>query len=504
MTSRRKFLHLGLSSLAAGLAPRTVWSAGKGMRFDEYLKHDALGLADKVRKGEVTAAELLELAIARTEQVNPSLNPVVEKLYDRARAISRQANSKGPFAGVPFLLKDLGIALQGTITTQGSVFYKDWKADYTSTLAQRHEQAGLIIFGKTASPEFGGTATTESTLFGLTRNPWDPSRSSGGSSGGASTAIAVGILPLAHASDGGGSIRIPASCCGLFGLKPTRARTPAGPRTLAPANGLSIAHAISRSVRDSAALLDATHGIEHGSPFAAPCPEHPYLQEVGRDPGRLRIAVVATPITHSPVHADCLTALHDAARLCEQLGHHVEEASLPVDPRNFFGAYGILSAAGNVALVQAREKMLGRSVREGELEPLIWERYQQSRQIDAQQFIQAQNTVQKISRDVALFMDAFDIVLTPTLATPPVKLGEMSLSRDRAGYEQAAISASAFTMLYNATGQPAMSVPLFWNAEGLPIGSMFAARFGEEGTLFRLAGQLEQARPWFNRLAAMK
>ena len=499
--TRRNFIGSSLMISAATAAPGLVMGSSGGLSFEDYRRHDGLGLADLVRRKECSALELLELAIARTEQVNPAVNAVVEKLYDRARAIAARPLAGGAFDGVPFLLKDLGIAVEGTVTTDGSVFNKDWVRDYTSTLAQRYQRAGLVIFGKTASPEFGGTGTTESTLFGATRNPWNLDYSSGGSSGGASAAVSAGILPVAHASDGGGSIRIPASCCGLFGLKPTRARTPVGPRNLTTVNGMSVQHALSRSVRDSAALLDATRGPEPGSPYVAPAPARPYLDEVRRDPGKLRIAVVRTPVTQTPVHADCLQALDHTARLCESLGHHLEEATLPVDPRQFFGATGVLMAAGTVARVQGREKVVGREVREGELEPLIWERYQNARGLSAQQFVEARSTVQQIGRQLALFMEDYDLILTPTLAEPPARIGELSLSRDRAGYERAAISVSAFTMLYNATGQPAMSVPLHWNQAGLPIGVMFAGRFGDESTLFRVAGQLERAQPWFDRTA---
>jgi amidase len=498
--TRRGFVGNSLVVSAAAAAPALVLGKSGGLSYEDYRGYDGLGLAELVRNKEASALELLELAIARSEQVNPSVNAVVEKLYDRARAIAARPLPAGPFAGVPFLLKDLGIALEGTVTTDGSVFNKGWVRDYTSTLAQRYQRAGLVIFGKTASPEFGGTGTTESTLFGATRNPWNLDHSSGGSSGGASAAVAAGILPVAHGSDGGGSIRIPSSCCGLFGLKPTRARTPVGPRTLATTNGMSVQHVLSRSVRDSAALLDVTHGPEPGSPYVAPKPARLYLEEIQRYPGKLRIAVVRTPITQTPVHADCLEALDNTARLCESLGHKLEETTLPVDPRQFFGATGTLMAAGTVARVQAREKVVGREVREGELEPLIWQRYQQARNISAQQFIAARNTVHQIGRKVALFMEDYDLVLTPTLAEPPARIGELSLARDRAGYERAAISVSAFTMLYNATGQPAMSVPLHWNKAGLPIGVMFAGRFGDESTLFRLAGQLELAQPWFDKL----
>jgi Asp-tRNA(Asn)/Glu-tRNA(Gln) amidotransferase A subunit family amidase len=390
------------------------------------------------------------------------------------------------------------MALEGTVTTQGSRFYRDWVADYTSTVVKRYQQAGLLIMGKSASPEFGGTGTTESILFGDTRNPWNLEHSAGGSSGGSAAAVAAGILPLANATDGGGSIRIPASCCGLFGMKTSRGRTPHGPKKLH--STMSVIHAVSRSVRDSAALLDATMGPEPGQTTIAPAPGGSYLEAVARAPKPLRIGLIKTPVTHSPVHPQCALAAANAASLCESMGHRIGEVQLPVDPREFFGATGIVMGVGTTVRVQNRERQLGRAVTEGDLEPIIWQRYNKNKSITGEQLARAQATLGRIARQVARLQEQYDSLLSPTLAKPPVEIGKLSLNQDNAPYEKEAISVSAFTMLYNATGQPAMSVPLHWTPDGLPVGVMFAARYGDEMSLYQLAGQLEQASPWFDKV----
>ncbi len=496
---RRTLIRNTVVAAAALATPLAAMSAAQAMSATEYRKHDALALAKLVRSGQITPRELLEIAIARAEAVNPSLNCIVEKLYERARESVAAGLPAGPFAGVPFLLKDLGMALAGTVTTNGSRFYRDAVMDYTSTVVERYQKAGLVIFGKTASPEFGGTPCTESILFGDTRNPWNLKYTPGGSSGGSAAAVAAGVLPLANATDGGGSIRIPASCCGLFGMKPSRGRVPHGPKELS--STMSVIHAVSRSVRDSAALLDAVCGPEPGKTLIAPAIVGSYLEFAGRAPAALRIGMIGTPVTHSPVDPECRKAAANAARLCEQLGHHVEEIELPLDPRVFFAAYGPIMAAGLVERVSSRERELGRTVTENDLEPIIWQRYQAARSNTAEQLHAALVGVESIARDIALLQQNHDVLLSPTLAAPPVQVGRMSLNQPNESYEKEVISASAFTMLYNATGQPAMSVPLHWTPEGLPVGVMFAGRYGEEHVLFQLAGQLEQASPWFDKHA---
>ncbi|MCB1690486.1 MAG: amidase [Halioglobus sp.] len=499
--TRRTAVKTGLVAAAAlsiGSAVRAA-ASNTAMSFEEYRSKDALALAKLVREGEISATEVLEMAISRANAVNPEINCIVEQLYDRARHEARKGLPQGPFTGVPFLLKDLGMALKGTVTTQGSRFFSDWVADYTSTIVERYQQAGLVIMGKSASPEFGGTATTESILFGDTRNPWNLEYSAGGSSGGSAAAVAAGILPLANATDGGGSIRIPASCCGLFGMKTSRGRTPHGPKQLA--STLSVIHAVSRSVRDSAALLDATRGPEPGQTVIAPRPPgNNYLDAVSQAPGSLRIGLIRTPVTHSPVDPQCELAAANAAKLCENLGHKVEEVQLPLDPAEFFGATGVVMGADTVVRIQNRERELGRKVTVNDLEPLMWDRFIKYKSLTGEEVINAQTALGGIARSIALLQDNYDVLLSPTLASPPVKIGKLSLNQEYGPYEKEAISASAFTMLSNATGQPAMSVPLHWTPGGLPVGVMFAGRYGDEWTLYQLAGQLEKASPWFDKV----
>jgi Asp-tRNA(Asn)/Glu-tRNA(Gln) amidotransferase A subunit family amidase len=466
--SRRRLLKYGASvAAAAGTSPLWAFSGGSALSFTEYRALDGLGLAQLVARGEVSPMELLDIAIARASAVNPVINCVVEELYDHGREIIRAGLPVGPFTGVPFMLKDLGMALQGTVTTNGSRFFRDARMDYTSTVVERYQKAGLVIFGKTASPEFGGTGTTESMLFGDTRNPWNLERTTGGSSGGSAAAVAAGILPI-------------------------------GPKNLSFV--MSVIHAVSRSVRDSAALLDASRGPEPGQTTVAPAPAGSYLEAVGRAPGALKIGLVTMPITHSPVHPECAGAAAAAARLCESMGHHVEEVTLPIDPREFFASTRVIMGVGTVMRVTNRERALGRQATENDLEPIIWKRFQDSRSYTAEQLYAARRGVEKAARQMALLQQDYDVLLSPTLATPPVELGKLSLNQDNAAYEKEAINISAFTMLFNATGQPAMSVPLHWTPDGLPVGVMFAGRYGEEGLLFQLAGQLEQASPWFDNL----
>lgn len=496
--TRRDVLKAG-AVLMAGSGLAAAVPAAKGLPFSEYAGFDALGLAQLVRRGDVSALELLEAAIARTEAVNPVLNAVVLRHYDLAREAIARGLPEGPFHGVPFLLKDLGISLRGTVTSEGSRFFRDAVAAYDSTLVERYRAAGLVIFGKSASPEFGGAAATESTLWGPSRNPWNTALTPGGSSGGAAGAVAAGILPIAHATDGGGSIRIPAACCGLFGLKPTRDRIPMGPLRGEGWFGLSIGHAVSRSVRDSAALLDASMGPEPGSLAHAPAPPRPYLEEVGRDPGRLRIALMPRPILDIPVHPDCDAAVRRAAALCESLGHHVEEAMPRLNVEEALGASGTASTVGMLAMVRARERALGRAVTPEDLEQTTWERLQDAQRISADQVATVRDGLFRAHRAIELFMSDYDMILSPTLCVPSMPVGAMSMAQSADVSGQASVLFSAFPMLFNITGQPSMSVPLHWNDDGLPVGVMFTGRFGDESSLFRLAGQLEQAAPWNKR-----
>jgi amidase len=356
------------------------------------------------------------------------------------------------------------------------------------------KSAGLIIIGKTNTPELGILPTTEPQLFGPCCNPWDTERTTGGSSGGSAAAVASGIVPMAHANDGGGSIRIPASCCGVFGLKPTRGRNPLGPDFGDIISGLVAEHAVTRSVRDSAALLDASSGPDIGDPYWAPPPQRPYLQEIDTDPGKLRVAFTTEAATGVSIHTDCVKAVQQAASLCTDLGHSVEEVTLELDGAMISEAFTTLWSAGCASTL----KVLNAS--QDQVEPLTWELYEMGNNYSAPDYLLALQTIQVVSRHVAKFFSKYDVLLTPTLAEPPVPLGTFDSPPDDPlkGFHRAA-EFVPFTPICNMTGQPAMSVPLYWNSDGLPIGTHFIGNYGDEATLFRLAAQLEQARPWAER-----
>jgi amidase len=467
---------------------------------DELAGLDALAQAELVRSKEVEAAELVEAAIARIERLNPELNAVVTPMYGKARDSLRSGLPQGPFTGVPFLLKDLLAECAGTAMTEGSAFLRDFVPPGDSELVRRLRRAGLVIVGKTNTPELGILPTTEPRLFGPTRNPWDTLRTAGGSSGGSAAAVASGMVPMAHGNDGGGSIRIPASCCGLFGLKPTRGRNPLGPVHGDLMGGLVAEHAITRSVRDSAALLDATSGPDDGDPYWAPPPARAFLREVGADPGRLRIAFTCKASTEAPVHEDCVKATLEAAALCQDLGHHVEEADMALDGQRITQAFLKVWAAGIAWAVDDWARRTGREPTADRFEPLTWALREGGRRTNASEYLLAVQDLQHISRAVAAHFVHRDVWLTPTLAEPPVPLGTFDSPADNPlmGLFRSAAFVP-FTPICNITGQPAMSVPLFWNAAGLPVGSHFVGRFGDEATLFRLAAQLESARPWAGR-----
>ncbi len=469
------------------------------MAFKEYGNYDAVGLAELVRKKQVTPKELLDEAITRTARIDPEINAVVVRHYDYAAQQIEEGLPDGPFTGVPFLMKDLDL-LKGTRTTFGASVLSNDVADHNSTLAQRFLDAGVTIFGKSASPEFGLMPTTEPRLHGPTRNPWNLSHSSGGSSGGAGAAVAARILPVAHASDGGGSIRIPASACGVFGLKPTRARNPFGPDRGEGWGGFSCGHVVSISVRDSAAMLDATAGPELTSIYYAPTPERPFAEEVRREPGRLRIAFTDKSTYGEAIDGEVAAAVRDVAGLLEKLGHHVEERApkLPADPAVVM--QGIVGA--NTALtVRQVEQRFGRTMTERDFEILTLAMAHNAQTTTATDYVAAQFAAYQISRTLNQFMASCDVLLSPTLCTPPLRLGELNaMSEDLSHIGPTLRRYMPGTSMFNMSGQPAMSVPLAWSKAGLPLGMMFAARFGDEGTLFRLAAQLEQERPWRTKL----
>ena len=467
---------------------------------DEFAFLDAMASAELVRRKEVTPLELVEAAIERIERLNPTLNAVVTPMYELARAAAAGTLPDGPFRGVPYLLKDLLAFYAGVRMTSGSAYLRDFVPDHDSELVVRLKRAGLIVLGKTNTPEFGLLPTTEPRLFGPTRNPWDITRTPGGSSGGSAAAVATGLVPMAHGNDGGGSIRIPASCCGLFGLKPTRARNPLGPDFGDALSGLVAEHALTRSVRDSAALLDATSGPDVGDPYWAPPPARPFLQEVGADPGRLRIAFTTNSPLGFPVHADCASAVQDAAKLCAGLGHEVEEAAPAFNGSQVWEAFLGIFSAGVAAMLDGIVLLTGRAPAPGELEPVTQFECELGRLHKATAYVLGLSLLQRVAREIGRFFLKYDVWLTPTLGEPPLPLGSFDAPPDQPQQTLLRVTTfMPFTWICNFTGQPAMSVPLYWNGEGLPIGTHFVGRFGDEATLFRLGAQLEAARPWATR-----
>ena len=473
------------------------------MSIAEYAHTDGVGLAELVRRKEVTPAELVESAIQAIERHNPTLNAVIHRLDDMAREAA-DAVVDGPLGGVPFLLKDIGARCAGAPYTEGSRILKDYVAATDTELVVRFKNAGLIICGKTNTPEFGYNSSTEPDLYGPSRNPWNPERTTGGSSGGSSAAVASGMVPIAHANDGGGSIRIPAAACGLVGLKPTRLRNPCGPDAGEVLFGLAVEHVVSRTVRDSATVLEATAGTELGAPYAAPVKERPFTEEVGADPGRLRIAFSTEAASGVPVHADCVAAVQEVAKLCEDLGHTVVEAAAPFAEKDkdaaveLFMILATALSASNMALDYAT--MIGRPPSLEDIEISSRAVIEHGRTLSAVDLIQAVNRMHRIGREVARFMVDYDVLLTPTLAAPPIPLGVLAPHNpDVVAHTHNIFAFAAFTPLANITGQPAITLPLCHNAENLPVGLHFAARFGDEASLFRLAAQLEEARPWAAR-----
>lgn len=481
---------------AKSSAPHTSQSKGSSSDLDRL---DALDLAKLVSSKQASPEELLEAAIARTEAANPRFNFMAQKHYDYGRAAIARGLPEGPFRGVPFLVKDSNISIEGLVSGSGSRYFNQ-KATYTSELVKRYERAGLVIFGKTTSPELGLTPTTESIAVGETTNPWNPEYSSGGSSGGAAAAVAAGVIPAAHAADGGGSTRMPASCCGLFGLKPRRGRMPQGPMRTEVQNGLATPHVVSWSVRDSAAFLDVSHGMELGSSYTAPAPERPFLEEVGRDPGRLRIGYSTVAPIGTPVDPECVSGVLAAAKLLESLGHHVDEAAPAFDTEALGRATSTIVYSWIAATIMKREEETGIPPSLEVLERNTLMFFEWGKKCTGADYVRANEVVQKAAIDLARFMQNYDVFLTPTLGSLPKPLKVLSLSNeDTDAYLEALYSYTPFTSVYNVTGCPAMSVPLAMSQSGLPVGIHFGARFGDEATLFRLAGQLEQAAPWRDR-----
>jgi amidase len=475
----------------------------------DFVDLDATAQAELVRRGQATPTELVDAAIARAEACNPKLNLIIHERYERARERAAGALPDGPFRGVPMLFKDLMCAVAGEPHHRGNRALKDagYVSAHTDDLAHRFLDAGFVCIGRTNTPEFGLVPTTEPHAYGPSRNPWDPTRTTGGSSGGSAASVAAGIVPVAHANDGGGSIRIPASCNGRLGLKPSRGRTSLGPESGHLTNPLVVEGVVSTSVRDTAAILDAIAIPAPGQPVIAPTPTRPFLDEVGVDPGRLRIGVLRTnPLGTGDVDPECVAAVDAAAALLESLGHIVENES----PKAFedpavVGHFTALWDAGLADEIARAEREIGREFGAEDVEPLTWEMYQGGRAVTGQQLLDAVAALQRFGRDVGTWWDpldggrGFDLLLTPTLAEPPVPLGTFeNAEMPILGFLRAAAFAP-FCAGFNLTGQPAITLPLHWNAAGLPIGVQLAAAYAREDVLIRVAAQLEVAQPWAER-----
>jgi amidase len=490
------------------------------MAFTDYAKYDGLGLAELVHKKKVSPTELVEEAINRIETHNPKLNAVVFKLYDRARNSAKGKLPNGPFTGVPFLIKDLHATLEGTPTSHGNKLWRNIPATVTTELVKRWENSGAIVVGRSNTPEFGLMPYTESDTLGPALNPWDVTRTPGGSSGGSGAAVAARFVPFASAGDGGGSIRIPASACGIFGLKPTRGRTPTGPIIGESWNGFDIDHVVTRSVRDSAAMLDATKGQDVGAPYVIP-DAGPFLKEVGENPGKLRIAFTTKPMLGKNVHPDCLKGVEETVALLRKLGHEVVEDAPAINGEEYSLHFLTIISGQMRADIEEAAEMAGKKVSPADYDITTFGAGLFGTILKASDYVRALRYLQAKSRDVGRFFEKYDVLLTPVLNQPPVKIGALKPS---AG-EQAQLKFVArtgatwllealgvikpiaaqtyefipWTPVFNVSGQPAMSVPLHWNDEGLPIGMHFVGRWGDEATLFRLAGQLEKAKPWFDK-----
>ena len=491
------------------------------MAFVEYDDYDALGLAELVRKGDVSASELLEEAIARAELSHEHISAIAIDMYEHARARVKQGRPEGPFHGVPFLMKDLGTAYAGVPLQASSRLYQGYVPDHHAELTRRYLDAGLVVFAKTTAPELGILPTTEPELYGVTHNPWKRGFTSGGSSGGAAAAVASGVVPMAHGGDGGGSIRIPASCCGLFGLKPTRARTPVGPDESERFFGFAIDHVLTKSVQDSAAALDATHGGETTALYPAPPFDGSFLAATRTPPRKLRIAFTSEPLLPSEGSPDCDRAVRETVSLLRELGHEVEQAHPRFDREAFAKAFFFHFACGVASELVIAESHLGRRARPSDVERTTWLLALVGRSIDAGTFIVHRRHLFDAQREMARFFERYDVLVTSTLGTPPiehgallakgleavlqaavVKLGRPEVMRLPGLIDDAVARAYTFasnTPIFNVTGQPSASVPLHWNDDGLPIGSMLTARFGEDALLLSLCAELERARPWRDR-----
>jgi len=471
------------------------------MAFAEYENYDGLGLAHLVRRGEVTPLELLDEAIARIERHNPKLNAVVYKAFDEARTTAKGKLPDGPFKGVPFLIKDINLPVEGWPMTNGSALLAGYVSKSDAELTRRYRTAGVVLAGKTNTPEFGIPGTTEGRHLGHCRNPWNPNHSSGGSSGGAAAAVASGMVPMAHGSDGLGSIRIPSAQCGLFGMKPTLYRNPGGPDDGNRAHGFVNDHVLTRTVRDSAVMLDWTGTPEDDAPYAPLVKLRPYVEEIETSPGRLRIAFCSENPSNTPLHPDVQATFDATVALLGELGHTIiEKKTLPIDWRKMYRAQGRVSGAMQVASLEEWSELMQRPLDESTLEWLALAGYRAAQKITAKEFGWGLQTLRQVSRQILALWREFDVLLMPVTITPPPEIGLLDPSNVPAReFNRRQARIFGYTPPFNITGQPSMSVPLGMSSDKLPIGMMFTGRYGDEAMLFRLAAQLEQARPWIDR-----
>ena len=466
------------------------------MKLAEYITYDGLGIAELIRNREISREEALKCAMDAAELLNPEINAIIE-LFPEPLAASDDAGA--PFSGVPFLIKDLALHAEGVLNEMGSRLAQGIRAQHDTDLMKRFRQAGLRTIGRASTPEFGYCPTTEPVVNGPSRNPWDLSRMPGGSSGATAASVAAGIVPLAHANDGGGSIRIPASCCGLVGLKPSRGRVPNGPDSAEPLSGLAVEFAVTRTVRDAAALLDAVKGPGIGDPFEIPIPGETYASSMLKDAGSLKIAWMNEPWSGVEIDGEVRDTIPKTAQLCEELGHQVTEARPPLDWEHFFEATVVLWAANLAVFIDYAAMLTGRPVDEDHLEATVLACYREGKQIKAETLLRAQAAANQVCRGIGRFFQEYDILLTPTVAQPPLPLGVINANDpglDARAWSMRTFEFCPFTPLFNTTGQPAISLPLHRSSANLPLGVQFAGRYGAEHTLLQLARQLEQAAPW--------
>ena len=490
------------------------------MNFQEYRTYDALGLAELIQTKQIKAEELLDIAIQRTEEVNLNINAVVQKMYEQAKSMAKHVDSNAIFAGVPFLIKDLSIHIKGEVLTGGSKSLQNFRSELDSFITPKMRKAGLLFLGRTNTPEFGLAPFTEPTAYGPTRNPWNLERSAGGSSGGSGAAVAAGIVPMATASDGGGSIRIPASCNGLFGLKPSRGRISMGPLVGEGWSGAVVDHVVTRSVRDSAAYMDAMMGYMPGDPYQIQSPTGRYLDLLEKVPTKLRIAYSTEHTLGQSIDPACKKAVKTAAKQLESLGHEVEEVKLPYEKEDLTKRFLYVVLMETAATVKEVENYLGRKVQPGkDVEPNTYVQYLLGKTFSGMEYALYKRQWNDISRRVAAFHEQYDLLLTSTVASPPFPIGNLQPTDSekrlvafvnalkmgslvRSNIEKLAdkiFQYIPYTAFANITGCPAMSVPLYWTEDKLPVGLMFSAAFGREDLLFQLARQLEEAFPWFDR-----